>query len=509
MYAEELTDASSVRLTAPARDAPELSHRVQRSHSPRQPIALLGVAFDNLTLRETVNRIEEMIASPRSHYVVTANMDFLAVARRDPEFQRILLNAHLVLCDGTPLVWASRLFGNPLPERVAGADVVPELIRVAAEKHYRLFFLGATEESNTQAIARLRARFPDLDISHYSPPFRPLPELDNADIIRRVRAAKPDLLFVAFGCPKAEKWMARHYAELGVPVAIGIGATIDFLAGRVKRAPLWMQRGGVEWIYRLCQEPRRLFKRYATDLWFFGRTMARQCRTMKLRSGGGQPQTRTAVIQSNGTWQRVQAANCLHRDCIERDTAQWKRIAGADRHCLLELAEVKSMDSTGVAVLVHLQKQLHLSGRQLILLSPSAAVRRALKAMRLENFFEVATDALEARAVLETRLHERDASTGDDSGSLLVWLGEIPAINAEQIWQCTQAAIHRHHATAESWTLDLAAVRFMDSDGVKLLLRAVEIARAHGICLRFSHPSLRVRNVLRGSNHEYLLDHSA
>lgn len=506
MYADGLTETSSALLTDSTGDTAEPSNLAELSRSPRQPIAMLGVAFDNLTLRETVGRIEEMIASPRSHYVVTANVDFLAQARRDVELQHILLNAHLVLCDGTPLVWASRLFGNPLPERVAGADVVPELIRVAAEKKYRLFFLGATEESNTQAIARLRAQFPDLEISHYSPPFRPLPELDNAEIIRRIRTAKPDLLFVAFGCPKAEKWLARHYPELGVPVAIGVGATIDFLAGQVKRAPFWMQRGGVEWIYRLCQEPRRLFKRYATDLGFFGRAMVGQCWTMKLRSGGRQNQTRTVVIQSNGTWQRVEAAHCLNKDSVERDTTQWKEIAGADRHCLLEMAETKLMDSTGVAALVHLKKQLQLSGRQLILLSPSPAVRRALKAMRLERFFEVATDALEARAVLKARERERYAFTGNDSTSLLVWLGEIPATNAEQVWQCARSATQRTHSTAESWTLDLAAVRFMDRSGVNFLLRAVEIARTNGIRLRFSDPSPLVRNVLRVSKREYLLD---
>lgn len=404
MYADGLTQASPVLLTASANDAAEQSIFAERSGLVRQPIALLGVAFDNLTLRETVGRIEEMIASRRSHYVVTANVDFLAQARRDLELHNILLNAPLVLCDGTPLVWASRLFGNPLPERVAGADVVPELICVAAKKGYRLFFLGATEEANTQAIARLRAQFPELHISHYSPPFRPLPEMDDAEIIRRIRASKPDLLFVAFGCPKAEKWLAKHHRELGVPVAIGVGATIDFLAGNVKRAPRWMQRGGVEWIYRLCQEPRRLFKRYATDLLYFGGAMLHQFWTMKLRSSAKRSQTRTSATQSNGRWQRVAAANCLNKDSVERDAARWKEIADADRHCLLELAQTISMDSTGVAVLVHLKKQLRVAGRQLILLSPSSAVRRALRAMRLESFFEVADDALQARALIGSHL---------------------------------------------------------------------------------------------------------
>ena len=403
MYADRLTAASSALLTASARRAEEPTDGARRSRATCPPVALLGIAFDNLTLREAVGRIEEMIASLRSHHVVTANVDFLAQARRDLELQRILLNAPLVLCDGTPLVWASRLFGNPLPERVAGADLVPELIRLAARKNYRLFFLGTTEEANTRAIARLRAQHPDLEISHYSPPFRPLLEMDDAEIIRRIRAAQPDLLFVAFGCPKAEKWIARHDHELGVPVAIGVGATIDFLAGSVKRAPLWMQRGGLEWIYRLGQEPRRLFKRYATDLWYFGGAMVRQWWTMKWRAGTSRSQTRTSAIQSNGTWQRIEAAGCLSKESVERDTARWKEIADADRHCLLELAQTTSMDSTGVAVLVHLKKQLRLSERQLILMAPSSAVRRAFKAMRLEEFFEVASDALQARTMIRTR----------------------------------------------------------------------------------------------------------
>ena len=402
MHAVGLAETSSA-LLASAKGAIAQAKFAEQSPVACQPVALLGVVFDNLTLRGTVGRIEKMIASRRSHHVVTANVDFLAQARRDLELQNILLHAPLVLCDGTPLVWASRVFGNPLPERVAGADIVPELIRVAARKNYRLFFLGTTEEANTRAIARLRAQHPGLEINHYSPPFRPLQEMDDVEIIRRIRAARPDLLFVAFGCPKAEKWIARHYHDLGVPVTIGVGATIDFLAGCVKRAPLWMQRAGLEWTYRLSQEPRRLFKRYATDLWYFGGAMVRQWWTMERGAGAGRSQTRTSVIQSNCVWQRIAVAGCLDRESVERDTARWTEIAGADRHCLLELAETKSMDSTGVAVLVHLKKQLRLSERQLILLSPSSAVRRAFKAMRLEEFFEVASDAIQARTMIRTR----------------------------------------------------------------------------------------------------------
>src|ERR1051325_10970883 len=234
-----------------------------RSYSAHPPIAILGVPFDNVTTTETIQAIERMVASREPHYLVTANVDFLVQAQEDLELRRILFDAHLVLCDGTPLVWASRLLGNPLIERVAGADLVPLLIRVAAEKGYRIFFLGATEESAARAVENLKKLHPNLNIAgHYSPPFNKLLEMDHDEISRRILQAKPNFLFVSFGCPKQEKWIAMHYRSLGVPVSAGVGATIDFLAGMVKRAPVWMQRFGLEWVYRLAQEPPRLLNRY-------------------------------------------------------------------------------------------------------------------------------------------------------------------------------------------------------------------------------------------------------
>src|SRR5262245_21463659 len=219
--------------------------------APLSPVVLLGVPFDPMTRKGAVERIEQMVASRRPHYVVTANSDFLAQARRDVELRRMLLEAHLVLCDGTPLVWVSRLLGNPLPERVAGADLAPLLIELAAVKGYRLFLLGGAEDSCNQAAANLRRQYPKLLVAgHYSPPFKDLLEMDHQEITRRIQEAKPDLLLVSFGCPKQEKWMAMHYRSLGVPVCAGVGATIDFLAGKVRRAPLWMQRCGLEWIFR-------------------------------------------------------------------------------------------------------------------------------------------------------------------------------------------------------------------------------------------------------------------
>ena len=475
-------------------------------HAP--PIALLGVPFDNVTMAEAVERIEQMIASRAPHYVVTANVDFLVQARRDIELRRILLDAPLALCDGTPLVWASRLLGNPLPERVAGSDLAPLLIRLAAEKNYRLFLLGASPEANAQAVARLKAHHPALNlVGNYSPPFKPLLEMDHQEIKRRIHATRPDLLFVSFGCPKQEKWIAMHYRSLGVPVTIGVGATIDFLAGRVKRAPHWMQRTGTEWIFRVLQEPRRLFKRYVSDLWHFGRAILAQSWEMEWRPGTRRCATPSSPVVVEPRWQRIQASERLDARSIRRDAGVWERLRTDDRHCLLELGNVKFIDSTGVAVLVRLQKRMCAAGRQLILLAPGAAVRRALAQMRVEDIFEMATDVIEARELIKAREREQSAQVINGARRPLIWQGEITAANAEEVWLQTRAEINSMSSWRKQWVVDLSHVRFIDSSGMGVMIRAKKYAPRRGACVRFAGATPVVRNVLRLSKLEsFLLD---
>ena len=247
-------------------------------------MAILGIPFDPVTTDQTVELIAEMIASRQPHYLVTANVDFVVQAEQDPELLRILFHAHLVLCDGMPLVWASRFLGNPLPERVTGSDLVPRLLAESERRDWRVFFLGGTPESVERAAVRTLERHPRLRlVGAYSPPFKPLQEMDHEGILRRVTEARPDILFVAFGCPKQEKWINWYYRSLGVPVAVGVGATIDFLAGTFRRAPVWMQRTGTEWLYRLLQEPRRLAQRYGKGFWVFGRGIFAQWRELRHR----------------------------------------------------------------------------------------------------------------------------------------------------------------------------------------------------------------------------------
>ena len=421
----------------------------------RPPVAILGVPFDNVTCAEAVELIEGMIESRQPHYLVTANVDFLTQAEDDVELRRILRDAHLVLCDGTPLVWASRFLGNPLPERVAGADLVPQLIRVAAEKGHRIFFLGATPDSAEEAVCRMRKQYPGLVMAgHYSPPFNRLLEMDHGEIKRRIHEAKPDLLFVAFGCPKAEKWIAMHYQELGVPVVAGVGATIDFLAGRIKRAPKWVQRAGAEWLFRLAQEPRRLARRYGKDMWVFGRRIAGQ---WVWQRPVGRKQYRSAPTQFEMreiAGDGPVAAKLRGRVdvAIADDLAN---IFSRGRDCLLDLSEARFIDSTGVALLIRLRKQIRSIHRHLVLVAPAKCVQRALAFMKLDDYFDIARDARTASEIIAERQSEEAfcvAKRSLDAAPEVAWLGEISRKQRRaEVWSSNAAPAGKRPSRRLRW----------------------------------------------------------
>jgi N-acetylglucosaminyldiphosphoundecaprenol N-acetyl-beta-D-mannosaminyltransferase len=235
------------------------------------PVEIWGLPLAPLTLPQALDLIDGWIADRTPRYIITANVHYAMLAANDPRLGPVTRGAGLVLADGMPLVWAAR---GRLPERVAGSDLVPALCQRAAERGHRIFLLGAAPGVAEQAAANLIARFPGVTIAGtLAPPFRDLTAAETADLIATVRSATPDLLLVAFGQPKGELWVAEHFGELGVPVTMQVGATLDFLAGRVARAPRWVQRIGLEWAYRLLREPRRLVGRYFHNGLFVVRMM--------------------------------------------------------------------------------------------------------------------------------------------------------------------------------------------------------------------------------------------
>ena len=261
-------------------------------HIMHRQIAMLGTYLDVLTLREAVNRVHEFVVSGLPHQIVTVNVDFLRLAQENMEFRAIINRSALAIADGMPLVWASRWFGEPLPERVTGVELVYECCAMAAKEGYTVFLLGG-EEGVPQAAARaLAQRYPGLQVvGAYAPPVGPFSEQENRKMVDMIRAARPHMLFVAFGAPKQDIWIARHQAEIGVPVAVGVGGVFNFITGRVPRAPVWMQNSGLEWLFRITQEPRRLWKRYFVhDMPVVVRLIAEAVR-MRLSSGSSHPVT--------------------------------------------------------------------------------------------------------------------------------------------------------------------------------------------------------------------------
>jgi len=242
-------------------------------------IELAGVRIDGCTLAEAVDTIAERAAAggPPA-YVVTPNAQHLVLLQDDDAFREIYAGAMLSVADGMPLVWASRWLGTPLPERVNGTDLFVALCARAAERGHRIFLFGGRPGAADAAGAELQRRYPRLIVAGTCcPPFGF--EADRAELERLdqlVRSARPDLLFVGLGAPKQERWIASRALALGVPVSLGIGVSFEFVGGMVRRAPGWMQRIGLEWLYRLISEPRRLWRRYLFGNAAFIQLIARQ-----------------------------------------------------------------------------------------------------------------------------------------------------------------------------------------------------------------------------------------
>ena len=225
-----------------------------------QKVNVLGCSVTKLSIDGFVGFAEQFISSGKPHYIAVANAAKIVKMRSDKELKSSIETAHLVGADGVPLVWAARLLGETLLGRVNGTDLMYRLLERSNQKGYRIFFFGTKEKILQKVIERVRTEYPGVNIAgcHHGY-FTPSQELS---IVRKIREAKADILFIAFGTPKKELWIKRYLNSMEVPVVHGVGGSFDVLAGVIPRAPLWMQRYGLEWLFRLCQEPRRMWRRY-------------------------------------------------------------------------------------------------------------------------------------------------------------------------------------------------------------------------------------------------------
>ncbi len=243
----------------------------------------MNTEIDNLTMQEALQAIDQVIHENKSVYVVTPNVDHIVQLETNKKLQMVYKNAFLILTDGKPLQWIACWYGTPIKEKISGSDLFPLLCKMAAENGYKMFFLGAAEGIAAKAADNLTNKFPGLNvIGTYSPPLgfeKNCKELDKIKSI--IKSLKPDILIVGLGCPKQEYFMYQYCKDLEVPISFGLGASFDFEAGNIKRAPKWMSRHGLEWLFRITQDPKRMLKRYFVDDCMIFRLAIKYKRAMK------------------------------------------------------------------------------------------------------------------------------------------------------------------------------------------------------------------------------------
>ncbi|MDA9981337.1 WecB/TagA/CpsF family glycosyltransferase [Gammaproteobacteria bacterium] len=364
---------------------------------------LLGIPVDNVDIDEAVRLIDQMVNTykqdKRARYVATVNVDFLVKAisilpnrARDHEMLNILRKSDLVTADGAPLVLLSKLTGQPLKQRVAGADLVPAIAEKAAAAGHRIFLLGADESTAAQAAYALRSKYPKLKIVGTASPLVHITgnEMIHAaerdrTIVAQINTTRPDILLLAFGNPKQEIWFERNRFKLHVPVSIGIGGTLSFIAGTIKRAPRWMQASGLEWIYRVIQEPGRLWKRYAEGLFKFS-LMALPALLLTLVTIGkrpvGQGATRYQKLTTDqsDTVYHLRLPRCVEVSTVSDLISFCKQ--QASRNMIFDFADVERIEASALAPLTRLLSFLLEHGAQKYLCGISWQLKQSLSMVR-------------------------------------------------------------------------------------------------------------------------------
>jgi N-acetylglucosaminyldiphosphoundecaprenol N-acetyl-beta-D-mannosaminyltransferase len=247
---------------------------------------LFGISIHALKMEQAVDYLRRRVSESAyaCRYVVTPNVDHTVLLQTHQGLREAYTQADLVLADGHPLVWASRMLGRPLPERVAGSDLVPSLFQAIPHgETLRIFLLGAAPGVADRAASNITRQWPNiLTVGVDSPPLGfERNAAENARILAKIADARPDVLILGLGAPKQECWIHQHRSQVVAKTVLCVGATIDFLAGEKTRAPRWMQRSGLEWLHRMSTEPKRLVKRYAKDAWVFPQLVWRQWREQR------------------------------------------------------------------------------------------------------------------------------------------------------------------------------------------------------------------------------------
>jgi N-acetylglucosaminyldiphosphoundecaprenol N-acetyl-beta-D-mannosaminyltransferase len=358
-------------------------------------VALFGLPISNVSMAEAVERIADGIEAGTTQQIATANLDFARNARKNSFLQQVICDCSLVLPDGAPMLWASWLLGRPLKQRVTGVDLIPELAKLSSQRGYRIFVLGSKEENARMAIKILEERYPGaLFVGQYSPVEQVLGEMDDEEILSRIHAARPDILLVAFGNPKQELWIDRNRERLGVRVAIGIGGSLDMIAGTVRRAPKFIQKMHMEWMFRLLQEPRRLLPRYVLDAIALMRQIPREF--VANRRQPERPNMWPLEVSLQGHTRLVHLPGALSGSDCKIVESQAALAAERDEQLVLDMTLTERVEADGVGCLLEARRTMIASGRPLWMAGVTEPVRRVLQSASLVQHMRLAPTVREA-----------------------------------------------------------------------------------------------------------------
>lgn len=461
------------------------------AHHEPCALVVLGLPFHNVTFDEAVAWVRERMAGGQPGYIVTVNVDFIMQAWRDPEMQRILIEADLVVADGGPIVWLSQLFGPRLKQRVTGSDLTPMLAEAASQDGRAVYLLGGAPEVGERATAVLTKRYPGLRIAgRYSPPLADVLSMNHGEILERIREAHPALLLVAFGAPKQEKWINMHFRQWVVPVSIGIGGTLDFLAGQQIRAPRWVQKIGQEWIWRWGTDPKRLTRRYLSNLGFLGAAVLKLLRAKRSRATSA---ARVAVPSAAA--QRWAGAETVSFDPMPDEAAareartRWRGL-GARGPLIVDLSRLTWLNSLELGVLLTVSRDVRRAGQRVYLCGVSERVRRLISTCHLDAYLDLPKSDQELAAALVAS--EKPPASGilgeTEAGLQIVLPAELTAANLEafRVRLADGVAGYLKRPGARGLLVDASALSFLDSSAMGYLVRLRQQALTAGSTARFS-----------------------
>jgi N-acetylglucosaminyldiphosphoundecaprenol N-acetyl-beta-D-mannosaminyltransferase len=348
----------------------------------KPPALLFGVPIDDVTMDDTIHTVGELVRSGRqqgrTHQIATVNVDFLVNALAVPEVRRVLQRADLCLADGMPIIWAARKFGIELPERVTGADLVPALAAKSPETGWKIHLFGSADGVAERARDLLLQRHPGGHITADSGPMIKDPTVVDQAVVDSIAAVDPDILCVAFGNPKQERWIEANRHALRTPVMIGIGGTLDLLVGDKRRAPQWMQRSGTEWIFRALQEPGRLGRRYAHDARVFLPKIVSYLRGLAPYRAGATLQMATDAREI-----RVTVAAPTAGVGGERDPTRIDEALQAKRSVSIQLGDAEMLQPEAMALLVEITRAARRQGSSIHAEPYSRALETQIRDMGL------------------------------------------------------------------------------------------------------------------------------